>query len=47
MFKGKITSIEDVFKSDSEKRGFVINLLMCILTLFDTINTPFSFNFFR
>ena len=32
MFKGKITSIEDVFKSDSEKRGFVINLLMCILT---------------
>lgn len=32
MFKGKITSIEDVFKSDTEKRGFVVNLLMCFLT---------------
>lgn len=44
MFKGKITSIEDVFKNGSDKRGFVINLLMCLLTFFTFYFAPLIFN---
>ena len=32
MFKKKITSVEDVFKSSTKDRGLVINFLICILT---------------
>lgn len=44
MFKEKITSIEDVFKNDSSKRGFLINLLMCFLTFLTFYFGPSIFN---
>lgn len=44
MFKNKIMSVEDVFKSSSEKRGFVINLLMCIVTFITFYFCPVIFN---
>ena len=44
MFKNKIISVEDVFKSNSEKRGFVINLLMCIVTFITFYFCPVIFN---
>lgn len=44
MFKGKITSIEDIFKSDTEKRGLVINIIMCIITFITFYFGPMIFN---
>ena len=44
MFKNKIMSIEDVFKNGTDKRGFVINILMCIVTFITFYACPAIFN---
>ena len=37
-------SIEDVFKNGTDKRGFVINILMCIVTFITFYACPAIFN---